>query len=350
MQSVAPKHFDAYYASMWDKLEPLKCLAAAAPTREIEISLSSSTAKTHVNSEDAVIAPSFIQGNITTMEQTSDFSKEQDQILVDPLQNVKNIVQGNRNVSKIYRIPKLPSVSGCIGDPGVVAALTSIQKYLDFLGYNHFGSLFQIRKGATGKHLMNLAAEIVRFGLPIKCLEAVVVAVYLSNDILEVDRYALSFKTRCEGSVYRHIVLAIKYKGKFGALGLSRRRDLMDKSVSFETLADLVEEYRKCYSSNFHSVAKVKVGMLIPHDHTKAAGFPWPDQIVKGATFKIMDKLKRSFARHGIGLDDSDSDDSETELSTESSTTGETSKPQSNGLDEYRKMVAAAMDYGLNTE
>ncbi|TPX78554.1 hypothetical protein CcCBS67573_g00139 [Chytriomyces confervae] len=58
-----------------------------------------------------------------------------------------------------------------------------------------------------------------------------------------------------------------------------------------------------------------------------------------------MDKLKRSFARHGIGLDDSDSDDSETELSTESSTNGETLKPQSNGLDEYRKMVAAAMDY-----
>ncbi|KAJ3223634.1 Tubulinyl-Tyr carboxypeptidase 2 [Chytriomyces hyalinus] len=281
MQSVAPKHFDAYYASMWDKLEPLKCLTEAASTREIEIPLASSTAKTQSNSEDAVIASALIQ----TMEYTADLSTKQDPILLDPLQNVKNLIHGNRNISKIYRIPKLPSaVSGCIGEPGVVAALASIQKYLDFLGYNHFGSLFQIRKGATGKHLMNLAAEIVRFGLPIKCLEAVVVAVYLSNDILEVDRYALSFKTRCEGGVYRHIVLAIKYKGKFGALGLSRRHDLMDKSVTFESMADLVEEYRKCYCSNFHSVAKVKVGMLIPHDHTKAAGFPWPDQIVKGAS------------------------------------------------------------------
>ena len=33
---------------------------------------------------------------------------------------------------------------------------------------------------------------------------------------------------------YLHIVLVVYHEGRFGALGLSRKRDLMDKKVSFE--------------------------------------------------------------------------------------------------------------------
>ena len=39
-----------------------------------------------------------------------------------------------------------------------------------------------------------------------------------------MDRVPLSFKTKfAHGTVHRHIVLAVRYDGKWGALGISRR-------------------------------------------------------------------------------------------------------------------------------
>ncbi|KAJ3073440.1 Tubulinyl-Tyr carboxypeptidase 2, partial [Rhizoclosmatium hyalinum] len=71
--------------------------------------------------------------------------------------------------------------------------------------------------------------------------------------------------------------LAVKHKGKVGALGLSRRVDLMDKPVQFDTIEALVQEYRECYAKNGHVVVKVKVGGLVPRDPgAKVEAFPWP--------------------------------------------------------------------------
>jgi hypothetical protein len=40
---------------------------------------------------------------------------------------------------------------------------------------------------------------------------------------------------------YYHVVLGLVYRGKFGTLGLSRRSNLMDKPLEFNTLNDLVQ-------------------------------------------------------------------------------------------------------------
>ncbi|KAI9349583.1 VASH2 protein [Obelidium mucronatum] len=132
---------------------------------------------------------------------------------------------------------------------------------------------------------MKLAQEICRFGLPIKCLEAVVVATHLTNEIFEIDRYALSFKTKCNDQTYRHIVLVVKYKDKYGSLGLSRRHDLMDKPLQFSSIEELVQEFRESYERNMHKLMKVKLGGLVSHDHTsKVEGFPWPSKVLVGGS------------------------------------------------------------------
>ena len=49
--------------------------------------------------------------------------------------------------------------------------------------------------------LMESAKEIIRESLPIKCLEAVVVALYLTSPLTSVHRTALSFKSK-QGDLY----------------------------------------------------------------------------------------------------------------------------------------------------
>lgn len=55
----------------------------------------------------------------------------------------------------------------------------------------------------------------------------------------------VSFKSTIDGQTYKHIVLAIKHASKWGAVGLSRRRELYYKEMSFDSLADLVLEFKR---------------------------------------------------------------------------------------------------------
>ena len=51
--------------------------------------------------------------------------------------------------------------------------------------------------------LMETAKEIIRESLPIKCLEAVVVALYLTAPLTSMQRFAISFKSSVGKSYYR---------------------------------------------------------------------------------------------------------------------------------------------------
>ena len=50
---------------------------------------------------------------------------------------------------------------------------------------------------------MEVAKEIIHESLPIKCLEAVIVALYLTTP-LNVQRIALGFKSKCGDMYYRY--------------------------------------------------------------------------------------------------------------------------------------------------
>ncbi|KAJ3331301.1 Tubulinyl-Tyr carboxypeptidase 1 [Blyttiomyces sp. JEL0837] len=110
--------------------------------------------------------------------------------------------------------------------------------------------------------------------------EAVIVGIYYTNGMYDLDRIALSFKSKSKGEIYRHIVLVVKSDGKFGALGLSRRHDLMYKSMRFETLMDLINEYICSYQNNFHELVKIKVGLPVQHDPTSLERIPWQHKTI----------------------------------------------------------------------
>ena len=66
----------------------------------------------------------------------------------------------------------------------------------------------------------------------------------------------------------RHIVLAVRHPqtGSWGALGLSRRTELMDKPLTYSSLADLLADYVASYQKWWHTVLRIRIGLPVPHD------------------------------------------------------------------------------------
>lgn len=88
---------------------------------------------------------------------------------------------------------------------------------------------------------MENAKEIILESLPIKCLEAVILALYLTAPLTNLHRFAIGFKSSFNGLYYRHVVLGVS-NSSYGALGLSRRKDLMYKPLQYKvSLLDMLE-------------------------------------------------------------------------------------------------------------
>ncbi|KAK7906662.1 hypothetical protein WMY93_015274 [Mugilogobius chulae] len=105
--------------------------------------------------------------------------------------------------------------------------------------------------------LMETAREMIRESLPIKCLEAVILGVYLTNGLTSLERFPISFKTQFSGHCFHHVVLGVYCNGRYGSLGMSRRQDLMDKPLSYRTLGDLVGEFESSYKRYQHTIKKI---------------------------------------------------------------------------------------------
>ncbi len=56
----------------------------------------------------------------------------------------------------------------------------------------------------------------------------------------------------------------MRFQGKLGAIGLSRRPDLMFKPWGFETLSELVLDYKESYERWQHTLNKIKVSPPSP--------------------------------------------------------------------------------------
>ncbi|KAI9172895.1 hypothetical protein H9P43_007026 [Blastocladiella emersonii ATCC 22665] len=162
------------------------------------------------------------------------------------------------NTPRPLAVPPIPRARlASSGDPDT--AVRWVQRQLDALGYNHLPGpiFFPINKRASGRSLAAVAKRILAAGLPIKCLEAVVAAMWLLSaaEARRLDWLPVAFKTRIAGlpgveeggheQVYRHIVLAVVAppspaggtEERWGAVGLSRRRELMDKPLGFAYLS-----------------------------------------------------------------------------------------------------------------
>lgn len=127
---------------------------------------------------------------------------------------------------------------------------------------------------------MSTAKGLIKVGQPIKCLHALVLAVYFTNHVPLVERFPIHFKyvhfrinyvenskflksniliciivvtlfrSKVKGREFKHVVLGVYVQGHFGALGISRDQGLQDKPATYLRLADLINNYYQCYNQS----------------------------------------------------------------------------------------------------
>ncbi|XP_067099610.1 tubulinyl-Tyr carboxypeptidase 1 [Osmerus mordax] len=211
--------------------------------------------------------------------------------------NGEDIGKGIRGCNDLPKIP-IPSVPTYQPTTTIPQRLEAIQKYIRDLQYNHTGTqFFEIKKSRPLTALMDIAKEMTRESLPIKCLEAVILGIYLTNSMPGVERFPLSFKTHFSGNHFYHIVLGVHCGGRFGALGMSRRDDLMFKPLEFRSLADLVQDFQGAYRGLWHSLRKVKLGQYVSHDPHSVEQIEWKHSILDVDKLS-PEELRRELERH----------------------------------------------------
>ncbi|XP_034015238.1 tubulinyl-Tyr carboxypeptidase 1 [Thalassophryne amazonica] len=202
-----------------------------------------------------------------------------------------------RNAPDLPKIP-VPSVPTFQPSTTIPQHLEAIQKYIRELQYNHTGTqFFEIKKNRPLTALMDIAKEMTREALPIKCLEAVILGIYLTNGMPCVERFPLSFKSQFSGNNFHHIVLGVHSGGRFGALGISRRDSLMFKTLEFRTLTDLVQEFERAYRGHWHTLHKVKIGQYVSHDPHSVEQIEWKHSVLDIDKL-TKEGLRRELERH----------------------------------------------------
>uniref|UniRef100_A0A915EUN0 Vasohibin 1 n=1 Tax=Echinococcus canadensis TaxID=519352 RepID=A0A915EUN0_9CEST len=189
--------------------------------------------------------------------------------------------------------PKPPRKLLC--DESTADKLDAIQSYLSSLEYNFIGTQFYaIPKSKPIRRLEVIAQTMIKEALPIKCLEAVILAMYvrhflptalsksryLTRKCAELQRFAISFKSTQGENKYSHVVLGVCCRGRFGAVGLSRRPDLMFKPLKYNKLSELISDFLSAYSDHGHKVVKINISTAIPHTPQFLETINW-----KGFTF-----------------------------------------------------------------
>lgn len=172
-------------------------------------------------------------------------------------------IRGNKDLPR----PPYPTLPNMNAPAPMSAKIAAVQAYIEKLSYNFTGvNYFDVRKHRPMGRILETGREVTRQALPIKCVEAVFVAAYLTQGLKELERIPFSFRSQIDGVTYKHIVLAVKHNSKWGSVGLSRRRELYYKDLVYDSLAELFLEYKRSYERVFHTLRRVKVGLPLPHE------------------------------------------------------------------------------------
>lgn len=195
-----------------------------------------------------------------------------------------------------HPVPSIPTFKPSMSAPDWLMA---VQNYMKALQYNHTGTqFFEIKKSRPLCGLMETAREMIRESLPIKCLEAVILGVYLTNGLTSLERFPISFKTQFSGHCFHHVVLGVYCNGRYGSLGMSRRQDLMDKPLTHRTLGELVAEFESSYKRYQHTLKKVKIGLYVPHDPHVFQPIEWKYLVLNAGRLGAPE-MRKELEKHG---------------------------------------------------
>lgn len=96
-----------------------------------------------------------------------------------------------------------------------------------------------------------------------------------------LERFPIGFKTYFSGNYFSHVVLGVNFGGRYGALGISRREDLMYKAPTFRTLSELIFDYEEAYRRCWHTLKKLKLGQYVSHDPHSVEQIEWKHSILE---------------------------------------------------------------------
>jgi tubulinyl-Tyr carboxypeptidase len=96
--------------------------------------------------------------------------------------------------------PAIPVLPPDISTLPLRDRLAALQAFISAFQYNFVaGYQYTIRKGRPFNQIMQTARDIMRDGLPIKCIEATFLAACLTCPYKELQRYPVGFKSKVAG-------------------------------------------------------------------------------------------------------------------------------------------------------
>ena len=171
-----------------------------------------------------------------------------------------------------------------------------IQETLQSFVYNPNGATYDVNKKRPLSELLDTGKLIGSHPTkPIQCVEGAFVALHMSQQYTGIHRFSLSFQSLDEASVVRHhLVLGVYGGDKYGAFGISRCPALMNKPMQFDTLADLLADFKQSYEGVGHKVQMITIGRPVAHD-TTAEQVVWNYLRVSASDWAVVTKHAASF-------------------------------------------------------
>ena len=83
-------------------------------------------------------------------------------------------------------------------------ACLKIQQFIDQLEYNYIDQyFFNTKKNRPLCSILGTAKEIIQECLPIRCIEGTFLAIYFTQNMVDVDRYPVMFASKMQGKIYK---------------------------------------------------------------------------------------------------------------------------------------------------
>jgi len=237
--------------------------------------LGSMSMSSHIKSSSG--EPSSDSAGIKVEEEKkeSKYSKEQCErvlaALKNPCPSKEEILWCLKHIEGNLMLPKPHIPSGILsimhsGKLSDQKKIVKLNKYIKKFEYNFTNESIHLSpanvKRLTLLDLFDTAQRVISKNLPIKCMEAVCLGLYLTHDLKKIIRVPLRFRSSDRrGETFWHIVLLVRVKKIYGAIGISRHPDLGPKPLIFKTVLSLLLSYIQTYDSIGHTLNFISLGL-----------------------------------------------------------------------------------------